>query len=179
MVSASNFVLDGNAIGGTNVDGHGHYHVYVDGTYVTASGEGTVYLEHVTPGEHTITVVLADNDHTETAAADYARVDVADAAMDVTIDSPSDGEVVTGDFYVSATADNFTLDDAAVGGADVDGEGHYHVLVDGAYYTYGTGAPVLVSGLAPGEHTLSVVLVQNDHTNVEPLVMDEVSITVQ
>lgn len=84
--------------------------------------------------------------------------------------SPSDGATIdTTDILVQINPINFTLNCAASGHADVAGQGQALVFVDGdtiaqltnIYCT--TSFIVPGNGLAPGEHTLAVVLASNTH----------------
>lgn len=54
-------------VGSVPLDGSGHYHVHLDGAlagvYVTR--DAIVTIGHLAPGPHTLTVVPAENDHTE------------------------------------------------------------------------------------------------------------------
>ncbi|GDX80364.1 hypothetical protein LBMAG42_21750 [Deltaproteobacteria bacterium] len=174
-VAVSNLDLSNN-VGGAHVEGEGHYHIYVDGVYINYSASLLDYLHHVSGGTHTLQVVLADNDHTELGARDAIDFSVTADRPDVTISSPSDGESVSTSFNLSLSAENFAFSED-VGGAAVEDEGHYHVFVDGIYWTLGTGSSVVVEGVAPGEHVVSVELVSSDHSSLSPMVMDEITLT--
>jgi len=167
-----------NDIGGVNVDGQGHYHVYIDGTYTDVFAEPDVFLLHTAGGEHEFMVALAENDHTEIGVVDFVTAEVAADRPDITIVSPPEGEIVTGDFVVGVSAENFTLDPDGLGTDPVDGEGHYHVLVDGLYNTASGESSATLFGVPPGEHTVRVQLAENNHEDYEPLVFDEVTVTV-
>ena len=56
------------------VDGEGHVHVKVDGEYMDATADTTYTLSGLTSGPHTLSVVLAGNDHTESAVSDSVSV---------------------------------------------------------------------------------------------------------
>ena len=177
-VDVADFILDPDNFGGTNVDGYGHYHVYVDGVYTTASADPSTWLYRQAPGEHIIGVVLADNDHTELGSYDYARVYLPDTRPYVEITTPAAGDTVPSDFNVSVATENYVLS-SDVEGTDVEGEGHFHVYVDGIYYSYSYDASTPLVGIDPGEHTLTVELVTNNHASLEEVVIDQISITVE
>ena len=63
--TVNGFVLDNAAFGGTPEAGRGHVHVFVDGTYNTATAGTSVSLSGLATGTHTIRVELYNNDHTE------------------------------------------------------------------------------------------------------------------
>jgi len=66
-----------------------------------------------------------------------------------------------------------------IGGSPTVGQGHYHVLIDGAYYDYGTDPDrVIVPQLTAGEHTVTVELVNSAHASLPTPVMDTITVTV-
>ncbi len=176
-VSVGDFALVNN-LGGANVDGQGHYHIYLDGAYVTATAANETALLHTDGGDHTVEVWLSENDHTELAVGDSARVTIPEDRPDVEIDSPPNGEVVTSDFTLSVSLENFTLDPDNIGNSHVDGQGHYHVYLDGAYKVASAESSVEITGVSSGEHTIEVYLAQNDHALVDPEVLDLITINV-
>jgi len=180
-VAVRNFTLSADDVGAANVSGQGHYHVYLDGVYQTYGSGDSVTLYHVAAGPHIVELRLAENDHTEIVggAVDYARVSVAESRPDVFITSPAAGDVVTSTFTLLVSPENFTFDEENAGGANVDGSGHYHIFADGNYYTYSASPSVLMAGFESGEHTLSVMLVNNDHTDLDyPVWSEDVTIVV-
>jgi hypothetical protein len=68
-VSTSNFELCGNCFGKDNIDGVGHWHIFVDqpvmSHMLTMAGDTTqeVLLKAITPGWHTFYAVLVNNQH--------------------------------------------------------------------------------------------------------------------
>ncbi len=178
-VMVDNFTLDPNSIGDNNQSGRGHYHLYIDGDYVSAEGEEDVYAYHVSGGDHVLEARLAWNDHTETGAVDYTRFSVTADRPDITIGSPIDNDVISASmFTLQIDAENFDIVDNA-GGNSAGGEGHYHIYIDDAYYDYATTTTVLIdaSVFGAGEHVARVTLVNNDHTDLDPVVEDEVTFT--
>lgn len=84
--------------------------------------------------------------------------------------SPSEGATIdTNSILVQINPVNFTLDCATSGHADVNGQGQVLVFVDGATIAQLTNIYCTTSfivpgnGLAPGEHTLAIVLASNTH----------------
>ena len=179
--AVANFTLDPDNVGGSASAGEGHIHLYLDGVYVDYTAAASSWLYHVAEGDHVLETRLADNDHTEGYAIDYARFSVAAGRPDITLDSPLDGEVVTSDsFYVTSTAENFSLVDPSSSSTNVDGEGHYHIYVDGVYLTYDYTGSTIVSGLNSGDHTLQLELVNNDHTSLaDPVWSEEITVTLE
>lgn len=104
----------------------------------------------------------------------------------VTITSPEDGATQNGTVTATVDLEDFEIDPAAVGMANADRHGHLHFSVDGGQYdnskysgangelaeqlgTDGQYSPsteptITYRGLPPGEHTLEVVLANNDHS---------------
>lgn len=175
----------------TPADGQGHYHVYLD------DAAGADYLvKGITPevsvtipaattaGAHALTVRAVANDHqlladvvavTLPITVEAAELPMVTAIADVT--TVVDGGTVT----LTITVENFTLAPGSVGGANVAGDGHYHVAIVGEV-AYEVGAtptiPFTVNVAAPGEHVINVSLRNNDHGPVTPATEVEVPITV-
>jgi hypothetical protein len=164
-------------VGNFSLGGGRGYNVYLDDVLVGESETSAVTLRHVASGLHWLEVRLHDADGVETGARDYIRLDVADDARDLTITSPTDGETINGDFNLSATAANYLFDPGAVGGANTEGTGHFHVYVDGIYWTYGAGSTT-ISGVPSGDHEILVELVNNDHSTASPTASDVIHVTV-
>jgi outer membrane protein assembly factor BamB len=110
----------------------------------------------------------------------------------VKIVSPTEGSsVAAGDITVTAEATNFNFVNK-LGQANVAGQGHLHFFLDvdaptaqgqPAVTGAGTYAAVAAStytwkNVAAGTHTLSVELVNNNHTPLNPPVVQKVTITV-
>lgn len=64
-VKTEGIILDCANVGGTNQDGHGHWHLYLDGTYLDLSCTETLDIDFtsVAPGQHTLVASLRQNDH--------------------------------------------------------------------------------------------------------------------
>jgi hypothetical protein len=177
-VAVDNFFLVDD-LGGTGVEGEGHYHIYVDGTYVTATADLSTWLLHQDGGTHDLMVALALSDHSEIGVYDWIRVTTPEGRPDITITSPPSGEFVSTTFTGSVSVENFTLDPDSFGGANVDGEGHYHVFIDDLYLGASGESTFTATNVIPGERVLRVGLFNNDHSERNPPVYDEVTITVQ
>lgn len=151
QVEVSDFTLDCQEIGRPPQQGVGLIHALLDGTTIASltglycTDTFTISGLGVTPGTHTLTVVLAENNH----------VDLMDTAQQVTFDfqpanprplpeandtgvpgltlvSPTDGTTVSGPFTVEVSPTNFTPSAGLEGKQNVPGYGHYHVFVDPA-----------------------------------------------
>lgn len=111
----------------------------------------------------------------------------------ITIMEPKENaELSAGDVNVSVEVGNFSLVNK-LGKANVAGEGHIHYYMDAKVPTApdkpalsapGTYAPTanashIWKNVAPGMHNFSVQLVNNDHTPLIPLVMEQVNVTVK
>lgn len=111
----------------------------------------------------------------------------------VIIDSPSEGaELTLGDITVEVDVSNFEIV-GNLGEATVEGEGHLHFYMDvevpttpgepavteEGTYAVGTSTMHTWENVQPGEHTFAVQLVNNDHTPLEPPVMDKVTVQVE
>lgn len=184
QVTVTDFTLDCQAIGAPPVAGHGLIHALLDGSTIAAltglycQDTFTISGEGVSPGEHTLTVVLSENNHVDMMdTAQQVKFDFQPtnpkplpAANDtgvpaLTLVSPTDGATVDPVFTVEVSATNFTPDAGLEGKANVPGYGHYHVVVtDPAPASSpegtATAAPAGIPGLIamPGENTFKVDL---------------------
>jgi hypothetical protein len=151
---------------------------------------GTEYtFTDVPPGTHTFTVQLVNNDQTPVIPPMYRSLTVTVPATPVpaiTFLSPRDEATIpAGDVPVTLQVDNFRIMDTQ-GQVNVAGEGHLHFYLDIGTVPFVPGAPAIPSGpgvvwghvtatnftfpnVPPGMHTLSVQLVNSDHTPVVPL----------
>jgi hypothetical protein len=181
-VDVQNFTLDSALVGGVNVPGTGHYHINVDGVYVDLSTDLATYIYNQPAGDHILEVQLVNNDHTPTGASDWMRVNTTPDRPDIAITSPLDGESLTSSTVtVMTTHENFTFDANNVGGTNAADTGHYHVYLDGAYLKYVATDSTTVDipnnpVVTPETHTIRVELVNNDHSYLDPIVDDEITI---
>jgi len=207
-VKVSNFNIV-NKLGQTNVSGEGHIHYFFDVDAPTTQGQPAVTAPgtyaattatsytwpNVTPGTHTFSVELINNDHTPLNPPYVAKITVTvqgAAAPTISITSPTDGSTIpAGNVMVSVKVSNFNLVDK-LGQANVSGEGHIHYFFDvdapttpgqPAVTAPGTYAATAATSYAwpnvtPGTHTFSVELNNNDHTPLVPPVVQKVTVTV-
>jgi len=183
-VEVSNFNLNCQEIGHTNQAGEGLIHALLDGTTIAAltglycEDTFTISGEGVAAGEHTLTVVLSENNHADLMdTAQQVKFDFQPAnaqplpeandtgAPEITLVSPTDGATVDPVFTVELSATNFTPSANLEGKQNVPGYGHYHVIVTDpapAASPNGTAeaAPQGIPGLIamPGENTFQVDL---------------------
>ena len=158
---------------------------------------GTEYtFTGVPPGTHTFTVQLVNNDQTPVIPPMYRSVTVtvpAPPVPAVTFLSPHDEATIPAGYVpVTLQVDNFRIVDAQ-GQTNVDGEGHVHYYLDIGTVPFVPGAPAMPSSpgvvwghvtatnftfpnVPPGIHTLSVQLVNHDHTPVVPLAFQSVMV---
>jgi hypothetical protein len=194
--------------GQANVAGEGHLHFYLDVDAPTTPGQpaipasgvwahvsGTTYtFSNVAPGTHTISVQLINNDHTPVIPIVIAKITitVTPKAPTLSITSPTNGaSVSTGNITVNAQVTNFSVVDKQ-GQANVAGEGHLHFYLDvdapttagqpaipaSGVWAHVSGTTYTFANVAPGTHTISVQLINNDHTPVIPTVIAKITITV-
>lgn len=62
-VQVTNFILSPGEIGLPPIPGHGHLHVFLDGTLTAITAAGTNTLMGLMPGMHTVRVELHQNNH--------------------------------------------------------------------------------------------------------------------
>ncbi len=98
-----------------------------------------------------------------------------------TITSPNYGQIIKTDKEFTDISVSLSVQDLIVkppGGSAEKGYGHFHFILD-------EGSPIVVSskshtlsGVSPGEHTLKVELMNNDHTPYSPPISESVSFVV-
>lgn len=153
------------------------YHVYLNGGYMLGGTDPNPVLRHVGAGYNHVEVRLVDGG-SELPVRDHVHLFVAPDRPDVTITAPGDQWGVASAFDLSASAENFTLD-PDIGGANVEGHGHWGVLVDGAPVAESATGTASLSGLAAGDRVIRVELRNNDRTPVDPPVFDEITVSVE
>jgi hypothetical protein len=177
----------------------GHFHVFIDKDPVAAgevipreaavvhTADDPVRITGLTKGDHTLTVVLGNGAH--------ERIGDSKAELDVTVEGPT----VDATAPAEATAGSAVAVEAKVEGieivaadADTSGKtGHLHLFVDREPTAAGQPIPkeaniihttemrTEVPNLAPGEHTIWVVIGDGNHVPLDPPVMDKVTVTVK
>jgi plastocyanin len=114
-------------------------------------------------------------------------------APSIEITSPVNGSTIpVGNVTVSIQVSNFKLVDK-LGQANVSGEGHIHYFLDypapteqgkaaippaGTKWAATPAASYTFDNVGPGSHTIYVELVNNDHTPLNPPVVESVTFTV-
>jgi hypothetical protein len=177
----------------------GHYHVFIDrepvrGGEVIPVEAGVVHsavdpivITGLDPGKHEFHVVLGNGKH--------ERIGDYEDTVEVTVRGPSVDASVPAEitantpFPVGVKADGVEIVPA---NGDTSGKsGHFHLFVDieppdpgqavptgNPMIIHSATAPITAPGLAPGEHTLWVVLGNGAHQVWDPVVMDKITVTV-
>lgn len=152
------------------VAGEGHWHIFLDGAFYGMAYTPTFLLLDLAPGQHTARAVLVGNNHVFVSplVADEVSFSVQGLRASIHITAPNDGGILYGDSTtLSVNIVNFTVQPGKVGQPPVLGEGHWHFLLDNQYVTYVTNLSYPVVGLAPGDHTLTARLYNNDHSPLD------------
>ena len=153
--------------------------------------KGTTFLKRI--GRKSVTAFTLVSVLLVLGACVYAPASPATtAAPAVSIVLPSDGtSLPAGDLNVTVSVNNFRVVDKQ-GQANVPGEGHIHYFLDVAAPTT-AGVPAVpasgtwvhvatltntFSNVGPGTHSISVELVNNDHTPLIPPVVANITIDV-
>lgn len=186
----------------------GHYHVLLDKSLVNmyCGTLAAVSLTGLQPGRHIITVVPAQNDHTEvemnaaSVAINFrpahaqpvpAKAPAAAGAPSIRIVSPRPGEAVSGSFPVRVAVQGFILTCDEMGRADVPGHGHWHLNFDtmkgpmmGMMTMAGMSCEHVLrtsaAGLKGGStHKIIVLLADNAHAPLMPVVADSVQVRIK
>jgi plastocyanin len=207
VVEVSNFLLV-SKIGQPSVVGEGHLVYYLDvkaptapnasaltaaGTYVRSISASFVWM-NLTPGLHTFSVQLVNNNDTVLDPAVFGSVSMTvlpPPPPGARIIRPLEGSSVVGpNVTVDLRVSDFSLVDK-IGKAAVSGQGHVIYYLDvtppttpnvSAFSAPGTYSATVDStftwtGLTPGAHRLSAQLVNNNDTPLVPAVTDSVNVT--
>lgn len=163
----SGFVLNTASIGAVNQLGVGHAVVRVDDVTVATDGDGRAFITGIAAGEHTLAVVLVNNDQTMLDPPVFQEVNVVVAEPEIIPTSPTQGGVITGpDITIEYEVENFTLDPINTNGSPESGSGHTHVYLDGLYRgldATGSFAIPEVNGCA---HSLRLELAEAGHAEI-------------
>jgi hypothetical protein len=188
-VQISHFKVACQFAGTANQMGVGHYHIELDGSLINmfCSPRAAVSLQSVKPGTHTLTVLAAENDHTDdmksaqkvsfTYAPTRTLPPITGAHLgtpSITIVSPHPGSNVHGGFDLAVQPKNFTFSCALYGKPDIAGYGHWHINVDSTSKgMMGMGTMlgmscartfhVSLAGIKAGRHTFFAILEDNQH----------------
>jgi hypothetical protein len=182
-----------------------HAHFIVDGAYEAVEGApvpqqcGVLHtaanpavLTNLPPGEHTVEFVIADPGHIPVPGLDRPSVTftVAENPDAIRITSPENCEDVTGpDVEIAWEAPDLSIVPATEAQNETDL--HAHFIVDNAYEVV-AGAPIpvqdgvihtaanpmTIEGLAPGEHTIQLVIGDPGHIPVPGLARPQVTLIV-
>ena len=103
--------------------------------------------------------------------------------------SPKDGDVVSGDVHIKMGIKGMQVHPA---GEVIQGTGHHHLIVDGAYVPenttvgkdathihFGKGQTETTVKLKPGKHTLTLQFADGHHQSYGKIMSRTISITVQ
>ena len=170
-IHVAGVTLDGTNIGGNDVAGHAHYHVYVDGNAVGDSADAKFLVTRLAAGSHLVTVRLFQNDEQPVAGVPPASVTItipADAPS-LAIQMPDDGA------QVDAEAAELTL------GWQNFTPGYWYAFVgavDESPATISSDPTSIIPRLAPGWHDLYVGLHHGDGSEYDPPVLDKIRVQI-
>lgn len=152
-VRVTGLKLDMSAMGRRNVAGQGHYHFYVDcippaaytrpnnfggcwaGAVASTQAVFDLSTSHVkiNPGPHVLFLALSQNDHVLYPAPPASLLfRVVRPSVSIRLLSPTHPVTVpaNGSIAIHVRVQGITLDAAAMGRRNVQGQGHYHFYVD-------------------------------------------------
>jgi hypothetical protein len=170
-VDVMNFTLNGSATGGMNMEGEGHYHIYINDVLVGPYNETMVHLKDLPAGDHVLKVVLVNNDHSHIhpMTMDMIEFTLMDERPMISIVKPGAGDYFYGStLEVQVAIEDLMMNASAIGGNNSAGEGHWHLYINGDLIGPYTDSMVTLTDLPVGHHTLKVMLANNDHTPVMP-----------
>lgn len=158
---------------GANVDGQGHFHLFLDdGTYIPCAST-SCEVSNVGPGTHTIKVTVQQNDHsaypnaptksvTFTVSAPINAAPVSSTPYDFEIVSPTTNSWVDrGTVTVTLNPKNFQV---VAPGVNAAGQGHFHLFLNGGTYIPCASTTCTVPNVPPGQNMIKVTVQNNDHS---------------
>lgn len=179
----------------------GHFHVFIDrdpvasgetisdGPQIVHFTESPVLIPGLTVGNHTLTVVLGDgNERRIGRVSDTVEVEVMGPSIDAT--APESAPNATG-FTITTTMQGAQISEPSDG--DEPAGPHLDLIIDPDEDPQADGQPIPedsnhihtsgtaheVEGLPAGEHTIWVVLTDQNHVPVNPMVADRVEVTIR
>ncbi|MGA1872051.1 MAG: hypothetical protein ACMUHY_00130 [Thermoplasmatota archaeon] len=177
-LSVSDFTLNGSAIGGANVEGEGHWHLFINGQLQGPYAVEDLELTGLPEGEHLIEVELVNNDHSTLDPQVRASVNIKVAYPTISISSPMEGAVLyDGMINLNVDVTDFMLS-SDYGGENSEGMGHWHLYVNDALQGPFSDHWANLTDLPAGVHTFKVDLRNNDHTPISPPSEDSITVTV-
>ena len=165
----------------------GRWHAYVDAIEGDPRGVASDPKSVVTgllPGKHKVFVRLhhSDGEPFEPEVVDVVEVEIPETAPSLRIVDPIYGATVPRDTPLAVEVTNFDLDGNHAGGENEVGQGHYHIYIDGYdsghMWQEGLWPTATVDGAPVGKRHIYVRLMNNDHTSIEPKVVDRVEVQV-
>lgn len=165
----------------------GRWHAYVDAMEGDPHGvaeDPTSVVTRLPPGKHLVYVRLhhSDGEPFDPEVVDVVPVEIPEGAPSIRIENPEYGATVPRDTPMTVVVENFDLDGNHAGGANEAGQGHFHVYIDGYdsghMWQEGYWPNVTVDGAPIGRREIYVRLMNNDHTSIEPKVVDRVEVEV-
>ena len=168
---------------GTSSPDSGHVDIFVDGGWTAKASVNTIVLA-LPSGPHTIRLQLvmdngsALNPDVTASVAVMVTQGPAGGTPGLSIFYPREGALLGTDSTISFRVTNFVV--LAPGGpTGVPNEGHVRVLLDGAYYADLTDVAPLHLNLKDGLHNVTLQLVDNAGSPLNPNVAVSLHITVQ
>src|SRR5256886_11397481 len=182
VFAVTDFNLTGPGSGPSSPDS-GHVDIFVDGRWTAKASVNTIVLA-LPSGPHTIRLQLvmdngsALNPDVTVAVAVIVTQGPAGGTPGLSIFYPREGALLGTDSTISFRVTNFVV--VAPGGhAAVPNEGRVRVLLDGAYYADLTDVAPLHLNLKDGLHNVTLQLVDNAGSPLNPDVSVSLHITVQ
>lgn len=165
----------------------GRWHAYVDtleGDPHGVASEPTSVVTRLDPGKHRVYVRLhhSDGEPFDPEVVDLVEVEIPVGAPAVRIVDPTYGATVPRDTPLTVEVSNFDLDGNHSGGENEVGQGHYHIYIGGYdsahMWQEGLWPSAVIDGAPTGLRQIFVRLMNNDHTSIEPKVVDSVEVMV-
>ncbi len=206
IVDIKNWNVNCDLSGTPNKAGIGHWHLELDGGLIDmiCSPFYTLSLQNVKAGTHTLKALPALNDHEELEKSaakvtfTYRPVNPLSTLKGLNLGKPSarilspkNGATVSGaSFPLVFDVRNFRLSCDVLGRPNLANTGHWHINVDTSQGPMMGMATMLrmgcsnsfevpLAGITPGSHRFIVIVVDNLHAPLKPVVEAAVTVTVK
>ncbi|MCO4770026.1 MAG: FG-GAP repeat protein [Deltaproteobacteria bacterium] len=153
----------------------------VDGLYRSTDGGVVQVAEGLVPGIHIVKAELrdtADQPFVPEVSAEISVEIIAGQPLLALTNPIADAVLPPAGFEVRYEVGGFLLNTASIGSPNQLGVGHAVVRVDDVTVATDGDGRAFLTGVAAGEHTLMVELVNNDGSSLSPEVSESVEVTV-
>jgi len=168
QLSVSNFVLDPNVSPGCADPTHGRARLYLNDVFVQETSDTNTSLTSLATTHTKLGAQLVCTDGSSFSPQVWNNITIKVGEPELKFLNPGRPLMAsTAGARLAYSITNFSLDPADYAGPYIPGQGHVHLLRDGAFFATSTALYADVSSFLPGPFTLTVELHNNDHSLVK------------